>query len=620
MPAMNDLCAVLHLARRHRVRIQQRRSARRFVAWQVVFILTVAAMSVGAQDADAETKSDRLHFEGLAPKNTIAFFTIDDYSDMRRRMEATPVIELWREPSIQDWLRVVFTKPREATEEAIEPLGLKLADLPQPSGLVGLALWADELAASPMIAHMLFAAEFGEGADRFDDAIDALVQRATTRNQARASMFEIAGVSIRAIELPDKDAGARTVMIGARTIFVARLGDLFLVCTEKTELARVIERAAGRTGDAYGELDEMIAARQSVGAAHFYAAIQAQPALEAIARAIRSDVMRSSGSLLFDPRSMFDALGLSPIRSISYAVEFDAPEAPLVSRLSMRVPNRDGFVSLFDVPGGVFDPPSFIAANATGVRLVRFKIPGLIPALIRAVQSIPPERRLQTRAMIDFMVASIGPILENLGPDVVTTRLIRHPYDAESAQSVFAVRSGNPTAVATLLSRLGAIAGLQNRVHLGQRMWTMSSGKALAFVSSYLLSASVGGAEDAISNVVQRDVAPLTESPSFREAREFTAPGGIYYAYINLRAAMEFIAWREKNWEQILRERLRGENLSDAELQESVELARQERAARTRPTFPPADGVLRHMGDIVGETHVTQDGFFYRGAWFSARE
>lgn len=576
-------------------------------------IASLAAMSAVAASAD-------LTITDLAPRQSVAVVSIDDYGALRAAFDRTGFAALLKEPAMKEWMRSLAPKQQESLRESLKGVGLDFADLPEPTGSIGGAVWVDPVAASPMIGHMMLIADFGPDADRFDEAIDAVLDRAEDRDHIRVFFDEIEGADVREIEFLDRDDEMfdDDLLTFASRLFIARRDGMFLLCSDEDELARALQRAAGEAQDAVRDRVELIESRDAINPAHLYMTAFAEPLVDAVSRALASDRgVEAAGGVVFDLRPMLEALGLSSIRALAYGVEFDAPEAMLVSRAALLSRHREGLLALFDQPLGRFEPPAFVTADASDVRLINFDFGNIIPLVNQVIAALPQEARFQTQVLAGFITAAAGPMLQTLGPETVYAKTIEHPLSVDSEKQLFAMRANDPDAITTGIQQLAGMAGLESRVFQGDTIWGSPFGPSMAVASGHLIIGAGETVETAIRQSVNAQAPRLADEARFKRAAAFTSPGAVYYTWSDFGAALEYTIWSMENWDVGLRAQLEGVGFSKEEIDEWIAEEREFREDGALNATPPVETLRRHLGDLVGETHATDKGFIFRNAWLA---
>ncbi len=582
----------------------------------ITIIVSAAMLATPAVGAD-RTIAD------LAPRNSIAMLAVDDYPAMRAALSRTPLSALLREPEIQDWFAGFWTKDAEAWRESTRERGVDPDRLPRPAGAVGAAVWMDDRAASPVRMHTLIAAEMGADAELLLKSIESIVAAAERDGLARVSEAQIAGRPAMRVTLPKLDASVRVgdqrVVQAAAEFFIVRVDDLVLAATEAGELERVVARALGERTPALRGRDELTRARALIAPASIEFAVLAEPFFEMIARAVASDAGRAAlGGAALDTRRIIAALGLDAAEAYAAGASFTGKDAMVEARAALLAPRKEGLIALADAPIARFDPPESIPAHALDARQFGLRYADIIPTLLKLIDTMPDEARGQARAMVGLMTAAIGPLFQTLGPDTLAARWRTQPISANSERGVLGVQTRDPNAVAVTLGQVGPLLGLRRRDAGGVPAWRIGNGQMLTLDADRL---TVG---DADSIAATRGGRPawgdtrLTDADSFRRAVRPLKPGAVFYSFTNLAATAQWLEWRDRNWEAILRAELADSRLSRREIDDWVEKERLLLGDRRTPPMPPAEVFIRHVGDAVAEIRSTPEGFLYQGWWHAA--
>lgn len=559
--------------------------------------------------------------EDLAPRDTIALLTVDDYASMREALARTPIADLLHEPEVQDWFASFFAKDSQAWRGAARDRGLNPDHLPRPSGAVGAAVWVDPAAVSPMIVHLLLSAEMGADADLFEKNVASLIERAQRDGIARVSDLKIAGLGARRVEFPrfHEDLIDGGILAAPNRFFLVRVGTLFLACTDDAELGRAVARARGAGPPSARDRPELAGAMRLVGPAHLALAVLAQPLFDAIERGARSDAgAHALGGLAGQLRPLLDALGFSPIEVYAVGLRFDAPEAMMVARAALTTPRKEGLLALLDAPITAFDLPLSVRADAADVRRFGLQYARVAPTMLRLVAALPDEMRGQANAMAGLLTAAVGPLLQTLGPDTTVARRFIEPLSPTSERGVTIVLAQDDAAVLQTIARVGALIGLKRRGADGERVWAMRDGQSLAVTDDRLVIARSDTIDALLNPPLDGSRASLMDTERFRRAAAFTRPGAVFYSYLNLPTLLRWVEWKDRHWEDTARRDLHDLDPTPGELAAWIKHERARRAHRRIPPYPPTPVVIRHVGDMVAEIRSTPDGFIYRGAWFAA--
>ena len=230
----------------------------------------------------------------------------------------------------------------------------------------------------------------------------------------------------------------------------------------------------------------------------------------------------------------------------------------------------------------------------------------------------PLGTRAQAQAMAGFFTATVGPVLQTLGPGILESRTIELPHDVDSRKSIVAIHANDPAAMGASLDQLSPMMGFERRLFQGDTIWE-NPGAAITFAGGHLIAGHPNIVEAALRQAVNAQAPRLSDEARFQRAAAFTSPGGVYYGYSDFRVVMELAAWTEENWEQLLREQLRDFEFDDATIDEWIEDERDAREEGDIVSMPPIDVITRHLGDTVSEARMTEDGVIYRSAWLTPR-
>lgn len=573
--------------------------------------------ALGGADAVAD-----LTIADLAPRQSIALVAVDDYPRLREAFDRSPYAALLKEPEVQKWLHDVFEDLQGDVVRWIEEQGFEANELPQPAGMLGAAIWMDERAASPMIAHALVAVDMGDDADAFEDLLDSLLRRGEDDDVIRVLEDKIEGVDVREIEFVDVDDEMleHSMFAFATQLFVARLDDTFFVVSDRDALGDTLDRARGEDLDSARDQPALVDANNVVAPAHLTMTVLAEPFFEALDRAMKSDAARESfGDAPPDLQPILQALGLSTIRAAAYGLELNARDAMAVTRLAVLTPHKEGVFELLDVPGGAFEPPAYVTADAAAVRMFRFNFAGILPLLNKVIAAMPEEQRVEMEAMAGMLAASAAPLLQTLGPELFHTRMFQFPFSADSQQQTIGVRTRDAEAVNAPLTQFGQMIGMERTDFQGQTLWK-SPGPVLGIAGEFVVLGDDETVPAALRQSVNAQAPKLADEPRFVRAKAFTRPGGVHYSYTDTETVLRYTAWTEEHWEELMRAELTEWGFDDEVIDMWVDEEREMRAEGLTANLPPVDVLLRHLGDVVAETHLTPDGLVSRTGFLPPRK
>jgi len=553
----------------------------------------------------------------LAPRDALLLVSVDDYTAFREALARTAIAEFLHEPEVQDWFASFWTADAQTWRGETRDRGLDPDDLPRPAGAVGLAVWVDPAAASPMVAHTLLYAEMGADADLFERTLEALIGSAERDGLAESTEIDVAGIAGRRVSLPRwrvRLEGAARMLITADEFIVVRIGDAFLASTDERELVRALARLRGDAGGSLARRREYISALDHLGPAHLRLTLLAAPLLEALDRLARSDAgVESAGGTVYDAPAIAGALGLASVEAVSLGVTFDAPDAPLTAHAVVITPRKEGVLALFDAPVDGLSPKRAVPVSSLDVRQFGLRYERIIPMVLGLVDVLPERDRAQARAMVGFLTAAVGPLFQTLGPETVLARWRTEEASGGGQRGLFEARAGNEDAIAATLRMVGSLIGLKNRAEGAALVWTLGDSQALALDDGWLVIADRQAITAALAaRPVWGEVA-LIESVRFQHAAARLTPGAVFYSYTNLVENARWTRWREDHWEDLLREDLRDLGQTAAEIERWVEDERAQRDTHGVIEWPDAETVGRHLGDAVAEVRSTPFGFEYRG-------
>lgn len=560
----------------------------------------------------------------LAPPNSAVIIGIDNFTQAKAAFDRTGLKAIWDEPAIQTWFEKISEDFLEQFDEALSTINADRGDLTMPTGSAGLAIWLikPEDDETPFV-QFLIAADFGANADAMHQTIVSALDKGEESDELAYDREEIGNAAlftIRQLEADDADNADEDDEWAAweqqwdddggfdyKNMFYARSGGHLLLGTARTEIERAIDRLAGQNVASVSDESRFQAAFAGMDAQrHAYAVILKSP-LYSLTELVQEDLGQPIVPLL-------DALGVTEVESTAVTVRLDADRGMVAGEMFVRVPEKRGVMSLINVPAIDFVPPAFVSANASSVNILQFDIARLLPTVTQALNTLPPEIGGELIGGIQMAQGFVGPILSQLGPEIVISQSITRPFAADSQKILTAIRVKDAQALTNAITNLQGMFGLESRDFQGNTIWAPPQGMmpagdfAIGLGFGFLFIGAGPEIENAMRAAGAGGAASLKDDARFKNAMNAIGGRGLSFSYTNMAESLDYFQWMASNYKQVMREQLReqfGDFMTDEEIEQMMEF---NPAGQIYENLPDLRILRRHLGDMVGDFRITDDG------------
>ncbi|TVQ58824.1 MAG: hypothetical protein EA379_12565 [Phycisphaerales bacterium] len=588
----------------------------------------------------------------LAPRHTLFAAGVDSVAGARAAFERTTLHDLWKNERVRAFVIATVKESAIDTSDINDVLAefLDTDDVPLPGGALGFAYFLDEPdrpnADEPFVAHFLFVADYADdaNADEAWEAIDDAIERAAARRALERTPSEHAGVEITTIrpdyERLDEMAGReedddtpwweRKPTLVERDLpkafHIARVGGAMIVCTSAMRLHDAIDRLEGvdagptlRDNEDYTRALAQLPAGASAHAAFLLRA--SREAMQGFDDDAVGNILYSAIPglwMLTDSLGpMMDALGLNELLAASAGLRLDTPDAAAELSYAALVPTKRGALSLLDVPARPFTLPAFVGPDATGVSLMRIDFPA-IPRIVReVVMAMPEDERDEMMGQLEFVLQQAEPLLGALGGELMTVERVERPFSADSKRAFYAIPTNEPQTFIHALGMLGQLIGLAPRDFQGNQIWEAEFPPVTVGIGfGHVFIGDTPSVESAMRQAGAADVPTLGAEERFTRAVRSLGREGTFFTYSDTRTAVEYAAWVAANMDSVFLERIRAmgfEREMDPETYDRILRSMRESQPKSLELFPPAEDIVRHLGDTAAEVRPTDDGF--AGRW-----
>jgi hypothetical protein len=572
----------------------------------------------------------------VAPRDSIFVMGADDFASAKAAFDRTGFAAIMREDSIREWMQEMSDEAMDELADMLENIDAEIDDLSMPTGPTGLAFWLapGEDGGEPQ-PHAIVLGDFGEDADRmhevFLSAVDKgeedeslLVERDTLRGVEILSLTEIededaeedAGGEDEWDEFEDwdEDEGPESF----DTMHFARSGNYLMLASSKDRVERTIDRLAGDDLDSIAADDEFRTATARLGKSDGYMVVLTRPMFE------MAEAMDEAGAAGGMPlMGLLDSMGLTEIRSFSMGLRLDADSGMAESGGLLRVPEMRGLMSMFDNPATDFTPPAFVDADVSNLAVYQFDIARTFDVVRTVVNALPPEMQGQA-AMLPMVEGMMGPLLSNIGPQIYVASRFERPFSPESQKQLMAFKVRDEVALGGFLGEQTRGFGMMGREFQGGQIWTMPEGGnpmmpipsdiGIGLGYGHLFVGPVPSVEGALRLAGQGEAPRLASDARFKKAASNVKNKGLWFAYSDTRASLEYYDWMMRNFDQVMRAQAEAaiEGVDDPELRASIMESFEDSAPEWMERVPDLGIVAKHVGDTVMEAHRVPDGIEFR--------
>lgn len=496
--------------------------------------LAVATLAISSAFAPAlvgAAVAEDLTIERIAPRSSVVVAGVKNFGESRKRLENTPLWTLWKSEQVQSLVADLMkdASGAEQEDEAFwEELGFKPQDVPPPTGAVGFAIFSErneEIGQD--VGAIIAVAEYGENADKAQEIVDKLVERARKEPGTVIDEREIRGRKVFSTEINDADDDDGMDMDddfgggmdGADpfehmdTLHWCRDGSRFLVSTSLVALEDALEvadgqsdlEAIGRNADFQGAIDQIKPTDGSLvlltsNAKTLFAPLFAGPG------AIAEPIL---GQLLGD------------VRAWSVGVSIDGAIGMLEQAVGVYAPGeKRGLLALFNTSTPVGSLPGFVGVDAIGYNRINFELLKLMPLVNEIVRGLPPMFRDEIEPQLDGFGPMLDEAFANLGPDIHIVTTQTEPLTSESQSMLVAIRMKKAESVKPLIDMFAPMQGMEPRDFLGQTIYSTDFLPAsIGLGGGWLAIGMTPAVEQVMRSVGQANQPGLADEPIFRYAK-----------------------------------------------------------------------------------------------------
>lgn len=576
----------------------------------------------------------------VAPENAVLVAGTDDFAALRAAADRAGLMDLWNEPQVQQFVDEQSEEMLAEMRDDLDDLGFTLDDLSAPSGPAGFALFVDMSAedARDSEYHFLAMSDFGENADKMAELMRATIEQGEEEGRLAFDEEDYRGVTITTIETLDDDAEMEEdgeMDWGDdwdegeelwTTSYYARSGDVMMVTTSLRALESSIEKMDGDAGDptvtgrtGWSRTVNMLGDRPQV-----YLVSVTEPWYE-LTQGIQEMQQAEMGAEAPPVMDLLAASGLTSVQGFGVGMNLDADGAVVETKFAVATPELDGVLGLIPAEGKPFTAPNFVSADAAGLSMGQFEFGGLLGVIREAMMELPEQVRQQGMMQIGMAEGMVGPLLNNIGPEVYLVQQITRPYSANSQQQLVAMTAQSEDGIRTFIQQMQGMFPLESREFAGGTIWTMPQNMGggmggmgmpglenigIGLGAGHLFIGQTGGIETALRTASDANAPRLADDERFQAGLREIEGSGLSFSWSDMEESMEYTQWMLDNFEEIQREQLRQMGMTEEEIDQQMEWM-----GDTGPgmgmlpdNLPDLTILNKYIGDSVGWFEVTDGG------------
>ena len=539
--------------------------------------------------------------ERLLPDNTLAVFTVPDFTKARELYSKWPQSQFWSDEAMKPFKDKLATKFKEEFLQPLErELDIKFADFAKlAQGQITIAVdqngWQGD--SDPAPALLLFV-DSKDNKEQLKTTLASLRKKWVDANKPvrteKIRDIEFIAISVSSNDLPKTvrkffPAPLETHEVGEEEpkksntkseLFIGQADSLLLIGSSMRPLERVVAKLEGGSSPALGDQAAFTANFQAFfREAPAYGWINTKTLLEIIAKGMSEKKENPAAPNPFElikPEKLIAATGLGGLKTV--ALSLQEVDQGLLTQIFLGVPesSRQGILKILAGEPKEVSPPPYVPADA--VKFQRWRIDGqkAWATLEKMLADISP----QTLNGLNFLLETANTaakdkdpgfdikknLIGNLGDDIITyDKAVKGTSLAElnSAPSLFLLGSPNPTQLAASLKSIFIFQGGQptEREFLGRKVFSIpvptvplpmggaprpSTAKNLHYAagSSYVAFSTDPAVLEEYLRSSDSQAKALRETPGLSEAsQKVTGPGSNFFGYENqaesIRPVME---------------------------------------------------------------------------------
>lgn len=602
-------------------------------------LVSAASLAFFAGAAVAATPS----ITEMAPENAVLVISIDDYSEMRSAIDRSALGTIWRDEAVQDWIADAMQQAIEEASDEMGEIGIDFEDLAEPAGTIGLSVFVEGESFAESEYALLAVADFGDDIESMQEIITKLVERGVEEGDIEVESDTVNGAELWTITpMVDDDTLEFFQSIGEdapmpTSMFLARSGSALMFSSSLDTIESSVDRINGGGGvDPVSSSSTFQDTMSATGEGDIMVFANFEPLYTLTEQLDRARVADPENDplFMFPPiaiASLLDAAGLTEVRSLGASASFDADNAAIETTIAVMVPERKGLMTLVPAAPAEFEPPAFVTADAVSFQMVQADFQNLLPAIQNIVGSLPAD--MQQNVGMPLMMAQgvLGPMLNNLGPEVYIVQTIDKPYAADSSQTLVGISAKDSQGIAQAVTMVAGQIGVAARDFEGFQIWDVSGSPMLGQMAGpgvpeisiglsgeHMFVGQTSGVEDALRSI-NADAPALVDEQRFRSAIASIPGEGLAFSWTDTAAGLDYARWMIENLPEIQRQQMIEMFGDDPEMLEMIE---EDLADTGMPEFleslPSFDVITDSIGDMVTHTYITPQGIVTKSYVYNA--
>ena len=592
------------------------------------------ALSLRASDALAAEPT----IADAAPSESLLVASVRDWTTMKATFDRTGFKALWSSAEVQALVAEVAKDVASEFEESLTAAGIAKDDIVYPTGAIGMAMFMtepldtieDRIATmeGEMRVGTLVTADFGENADKFAQLLEKFYDNQAEKFGSEIRESAHGDLTITSI-IPKADAadnddnveeaewdapGTDLIMPfendeNEASFHLVRVGNSYMFADTAEVLHEAIDRALDASRPSVAENPDYIRSL----------AQHPEDVAASVVFGVGSTVRLLAANLTAEQRSfdetapdlsvVLDALGVMGVQTASFGVRLDTPDAMMETTLGVLAPEKKGLLAMFQSGAPTFKTPAFVPSEAANVwqLVVDFKqIPQVVAAVI---DSLPDPIRDQASAGYGQAQPIVQSVIDALGSEIYYAQTIAQPLNASSQRLIVGVAITDALVFGNLATTYGPMVQMVAREFQGAQIFDQQdAGMSIGLGAEWMFIGNTAEVEDAL----RRSAAPgddlLSEREGFKRAVRSLEGDSVTYSYANMDKTIRYALWSVQNSAEIADQQMAAFGMDEETRREMREAMEADQPDWIR-MLPPAEVVLEHLGDTVGEMRPTADGF-----------
>lgn len=606
-----------------------------------VLVAGFVTTAVGAEPASITT---------IAPKDSLAVISVPNWKTMRAAFDQTGLARAWREPSVQRYIDDLMEQAKTDDADLSKVLGRWREfskEVEEPTGAVGLAIHLAETPSkeegqpSQKLPHVLMLADFGEGAEKAEREIVALLREGVADGAMKLEEVARDGSVIYTITFVEREPEAKPndgmadeddefdfefedegpEFDHLDTMYMSRVGRVLLLGSHEQTFGTSLRDV--QDGRSSGLADEPLfkdAVAQIGSGNHLFATFM-------LTDSLRSEIRTAMGAggvplplpIPVDIVKVIETAGLSEFKAATIGVKLNTERADMEQHIGLLAGSKKGLFTLLDSDSTAFAPPAFASADATSVGRLTVRFDRVMSVVRELAAAFPNEMKAEVDAGLQTFETQFGPALRALGPNVFTMTNLARPFTATSESQVVAIACADDMAVNNAVGALAQQFGAEARDFQGFQVYDGGFVPfAMGIGAGYLFLGQTEGVENALRAAsAPAGAAKLADEARFRQAVAQLPHEGNAYSFVSTKDAIEYSFWQMKNADKIAIEQMRAMGFEISEEDEAE--WKDDEAAKWTKNLPPAEDVSKHFGDSIMVVRPTPDGFRFTSMTLRAK-